>query len=81
MKRIVIYSKDNCVYCDKAVKLAQQFQFDSLDVIVKKLDVDFTMEKLMELFPTARTFPQIVVDDENIGGYTELESLFKIKYD
>ena len=81
MKRIVIYSKDNCVYCDKAVKLAQQFQFDYLDVIVKKLDVDFTMEKLMELFPTARTFPQIVVDDENIGGYTELESLFKIKYD
>jgi glutaredoxin 3 len=84
MKKIVIYSKDNCVYCDKAVKLAQQFQFGDCglkDVIVKKLDVHFTMEKLMELFPTARTFPQIVVDDENIGGYTELESLFKIRYD
>ena len=25
----------------------------------------------MEEFPGARTFPQIRIDDENIGGYTE----------
>ena len=28
------------------------------------LDEDFTREDLMETFPTARTFPQIVVDGE-----------------
>ena len=25
----------------------------------------------MEKFPTARTFPQITIDGESIGGYTE----------
>jgi glutaredoxin len=31
----------------------------------------------METFPTARTFPQIIVDGNKIGGYTELEELLK----
>ena len=34
---------------------------------------DFTREEVLELFPGARTFPQIKIDDVNIGGYTELE--------
>jgi|TARA_B110000285_G_C14854179_1_gene481393 glutaredoxin 3 len=39
------------------------------------LDVDFTREALFEKFPTARTFPQIVVDDEPIGGFMEFREL------
>ena len=39
------------------------------------LDEDFTREELMEKFPTARTFPQIVVDGTSIGGFTEFKSL------
>ena len=69
---VVIYSKDNCVYCEKAVSLATLKEYD---LEVKKLGVDFEMEDLMEKFPTARTFPQIVVDGDNIGGYTEFEAL------
>ena len=34
------------------------------------LDEDFTREELLEKFPHARTFPQIVIDGENIGGYS-----------
>ena len=30
---------------------------------------------MLETFPGARTFPQIIVDGEKIGGYTELEAL------
>ena len=37
------------------------------------LDEDFTREELFEKFPGARTFPQIKVHGENIGGYTEFE--------
>jgi glutaredoxin len=29
----------------------------------------------METFPGARTFPQIIVDGEKIGGYTEFKAL------
>jgi glutaredoxin len=35
---------------------------------------------MMETFPTARTFPQIIVDGNKIGGYTELEKLVKTEY-
>ena len=38
---------------------------------VAMLDEDFTREQLFEKFPTARTFPQITINGENIGGYTE----------
>ena len=71
---VVIYSKDNCVFCDKAVKLAF---IKETKCTVKKLGVDFEMEDMMELFPTARTFPQIIVDGKSIGGYTEFEALIK----
>ena len=36
------------------------------------LDEDFTREELFEQFPTARTFPQIRIDGDSIGGYNEL---------
>lgn len=80
MVEVEIYSKDNCVFCDKAVKLAQQFQFGECGlqkITVKKLGVDFEMDSMMEMFPTARTFPQIVVDGKSIGGYTEFEQMFR----
>mgnify|MGYP003313752606 CR=1 FL=1 len=72
--KVDIYSKDNCVFCDRAVSLATLKQ---TTLTVKKLGVDFDMQDLMEKFPTARTFPQIIVDDEAIGGYTEFAALVK----
>ena len=37
------------------------------------LDEDFTREELFEIFPTARTFPQIKIDGESIGGFDQLQ--------
>ena len=71
--KVTICSKDNCGYCTKAIQLAKE---KKVDLQVLKLDVDFTMEWLHSTFPTARTFPQIIVDGENIGGYTEFKELF-----
>jgi glutaredoxin len=39
------------------------------------LDVDFDREVLMETFPGARTFPQIIVNGDKIGGYTEFKAI------
>ena len=72
--KVTICSKDNCGYCTRAIQLAKE---KKVDLQVLKLDVDFTMEWLHSTFPTARTFPQIIVDGENIGGYTEFKELFK----
>ena len=70
--KIEIYSKTNCVYCDKAVHIAQQIIQETSEHSYDKymLDEDFTREELLEKFPNARTFPQIVIDGENIGGYS-----------
>ena len=70
--KIEIYSKTNCMYCDRAVHIAQQIIQETSEHSYDKymLDEDFTREELLEKFPHARTFPQIVIDGENIGGYS-----------
>ncbi len=67
---IEIYGKTQCPFCDKAKALCEK---EGLEYTYKQLDTDFTREELFELFPGARTFPQIKFDGENIGGYTDLE--------
>ena len=66
---IEIYSKPSCPYCVKAKVLCEQqgYEFE-----YKMLGEDFTREELFEEFPTARTFPQIRVNGESIGGYDAL---------
>ena len=37
------------------------------------LNEHFTIEELVQLFPKAKTFPQITIDKIKIGGYQELK--------
>ena len=50
--KIEIYSKTNCVYCDKAVHIAQQIIQETSEHSYDKymLDEDFTREELLEKF-------------------------------
>jgi len=70
--KVEIYSKPQCPYCDMAKNLAEQKE---LDYTYKMLDEDFSREELMETFPGARTFPQIIVNGDKIGGYQEFKKL------
>jgi hypothetical protein len=36
------------------------------------LNRDFTREQLLETYPTAKSFPVVVLDGFYIGGYTQL---------
>ena len=71
---IIIYGKTSCGYCDAAKKLCESRGYE---YEYKQLNEDFTREDVMETFPGARTFPQIRVSGENIGGFTELETWSK----
>ena len=79
--KIEIYSKPNCPYCDKAVHVAQQLVQETSENSYTKfmLGEDFTREELFEKFPTARTFPQITVDGETVGGYDNFVTLLEGK--
>ncbi len=71
---IEMYSKPACPFCDKADFLIKKKRVLNPFLTYEKymLDVDFDREKLLEIAPAARTFPQIFIDGENIGGYTDL---------
>ena len=71
-KMIKIFGKENCTFCTQAKTLCEQkgFEFE-----YGMLDEDYTFEDFAEKFPTARTFPQITVDDKPIGGFMELKEM------
>jgi glutaredoxin 3 len=70
--KVEIYSKPQCPFCVQAKALAER---EGHELTYKMLDEDFNREQLMETFPGARTFPQIIVDGEKIGGFTEFKAL------
>ena len=71
---IVVYSKDQCIFCEKAITL---LKLKAKEHIVYKLGKDFNRDTILEMFPNARSFPIITLDKEFIGGYNELENLLK----
>lgn len=74
---IEIYSKDQCHFCDRAVHKAQAMMQERSDIKLEvyKLGKDFGREEMLENFPGARTFPQIKIDGENIGGWLEFSEI------
>ena len=65
---VEIYSKTNCIFCDKAkMRLAKE------NPKIHMLYQDYTREDFFKKFPNAKTFPQIIINGKNIGGYQELE--------
>jgi glutaredoxin len=67
---VKIYGKPSCGYCVMAESLCKQ---KSVPYEYLSMGKDYTSEEFFEAFPGARTFPQIQIEGENIGGYTELE--------
>lgn len=66
---IEIFGKTACPYCDKAKALCELRGFA---FTYKSMGSDYTREELLEMFPTARTVPQIKVNGTSIGGYDQL---------
>ena len=68
--KAIVWSKYHCPYCDqaKALLASKGIQFEE-----RKIGDGYTKEDLLEAVPTARTVPQIFLDDKLIGGFTELK--------
>ena len=66
-----IYGTQNCTFCHKAQQLLTQHDKDYTFIDVAE-DEDITAA-FFKRFPGVRTVPQIVVEDEHIGGYHDLE--------
>ena len=66
--QVIIYSKDNCSNCLKAKKILSKF---NPKIII--LDKDISREEFFKKFPASKTVPQIIIDNNHIGGYEDLE--------
>lgn len=66
---ITIYGKESCGYCTMAKTLCES---KGLEYNYLTLGEDYAADEFYEKFPDARTFPQIMIDDEAIGGFNEL---------
>jgi len=69
--KAIVWSKDQCPYCDQAKALlkSRNIEFEERNV-----SQDWTREQLLEAVPTARTVPQIFLNEELIGGFNELRT-------
>lgn len=67
---IEIYGQQDCKFCRDAKVFCRMRKLPYKYYTVRE---DITIEEFKEMFPEARTVPQIVVDGKHIGGYTELE--------
>lgn len=69
--KAIVWSKTQCPYCDQAKALLTQ---KGIAFEEKKIGSGYTREDLLEAVPTARTVPQIFIDEQLIGGFTELKN-------
>jgi len=67
--KAIVWSKYHCPYCDqaKALLTSKGIVFEE-----KKIGDGYSKEELLEAVPNARSVPQIFLDGELVGGFTEL---------
>jgi glutaredoxin len=65
---ITVYSRTGCPYCDKIKSVLEQ---RNIEYTLYELDVDFIRDEFYEKFGVGSTFPQVVLDEKNIGGCTD----------
>ena len=68
--KAIVWSKNGCPYCDQAKNL---LKMKGIEYEERNINTDWTKEQLLEAVPTARTLPQIFLDGEHVGGFSELK--------
>jgi glutaredoxin len=71
----VVWSRDACPFCDQAKAL---LKLKGIEFEERNVSRDWTKEQLLEAIPSARTVPQIVLDGELVGGFTELRKRLEV---
>ena len=73
MAKVTIYTRPMCGYCARAVSLLKQKKVD-----FEQIDAGFDQAKREEMVQRskgARTFPQIFIGKEHIGGCDDMMAL------
>ncbi len=70
---ITIYSKNDCIFCDRAKSLLNEKKIVFREVLVDTNDQCVVSE--LQDRTGMKTFPQIFIGNQVLGGYSELKEL------
>ena len=73
MTKGIVWSKNQCPYCDQAKAL---LRLKGIEYEERNINDGWDREDLLAAVPTARTVPQIFLGEEYVGGFTELKRKF-----
>jgi glutaredoxin len=67
-----VYSKHGCPYCTKVIQVLSALS-TSKGFAVREyvLGTDFTKEEFYKEFGEGSTFPQVIMNDEHLGGCSD----------
>ena len=68
MNNFTVYSKDGCPYCSK---IQEVLKLAGLNYVMYKLGKDFDKQSFYGQFGQGSTFPQVVLNGDNLGGCTD----------
>ena len=69
--KVLIYTKDNCIWCDRAKIL-----LDSKKISYNEIDLSDDSQRLKfyeKIGDNVKTVPQVFIDDKRIGGFQDLK--------
>lgn len=72
--KAIVWSKNYCPFCEQAKNL---LKIKGIEYEERNINNNWTKEQLLEAVPQARTVPQIFLDGQLIGGFTDLRDYFK----
>jgi len=72
MAKVVIYTKDPCPYCVRAINF-----FNEKNISFEEVDLTGNFDEMDRIKNETgwRTMPIIMINDKLIGGYTDLKAL------
>ncbi len=77
MNKIDIYTTTTCPYCVKAKKLLSTLGLTYTEHNVDESFDEMTKELSEKFNKTVMTVPQIIINENYVGGYDDLEKMHK----
>lgn len=76
MAKVVIYTVDYCPYCNKAKKLLNEkgVEFEEHDISDNETEMRKKLGEMLNIEGRV-SVPQIIINGNHIGGYTDLKQL------
>ena len=67
-----VYSKRGCPYCDKVAYILNHLSVSKgCPVVVYTLGTEFTREEFYAEFGEGSTFPQVIMNQQKLGGCSD----------